>query len=99
MLDVIKPGPQQRTRILDACAIDAIHKQTDYPVISRLYRSDAPQFKLLTKEQGLCWIQSVRHYKKLKPVVPQFREKLEEFRGQYWNYYAKLLSSPEKSNP
>jgi len=32
LLDVIKPGPQQRTRILDACAIVAYHMQTDYPL-------------------------------------------------------------------
>jgi len=89
-LDVIKPGPQQRARILDACATAAYHKQTDYPVIPILLSDDAPQFKLLTSAQALCWVQSVRHYKKLKPVVPQFREKLEEFRGQYWDYYAEL---------
>ena len=44
-LDVIKPGPQQRTKILDACAIAAYHIQTDYPVIPRLKSDDAPQFK------------------------------------------------------
>lgn len=97
LLDAIKPGSQQRARILDACAIAAYHKQTDYPVIPLLLSDDAPQFKLLTKEQGLCWVHDGRHYKKLKPVVPQFREKLEEFRGQYWAYYAELFKY--KKNP
>jgi len=64
-LDVIKPGPQQRTRILDACAIVAYHMQTDYPVVSCLLSDDAPQFKLLIEEQALCWIHDGRHYKKL----------------------------------
>jgi len=90
LLDKIKLGSQQRTKILDACAIAAYHKQTDYPVIACLLSDDAPQFKLLTKEQALCWVHDGRHYKKLKPVVPQFREKLEEFRGKYWDYYAEL---------
>lgn len=90
LLDAIKPGPQQRTRILDACAIAAYHKQTDYPVIPSDLSDDAPQFKLLTIEQALCWIHDGRHYKKLKPVVPLFHEKLEEFRGRYWDYYAEL---------
>ena len=60
---------------------------------------DAPQFKLLTEEQALCWIHDGRHYKKLKPVVPQFQEKLEEFRGQYWDFYAELFKYKEAPNP
>lgn len=60
---------------------------------------DAPQFKLLTEEQALCWIHDGRHYKKLKPVVPQFREKLEKFREQYWDYYAELYKYKEDPKP
>ena len=99
LLDLIKPGPQQRARILDACAIAAYHEQTDYPVIPLLLSDDAPQFKLLTSAQALCWVHDGRHYKKLKPVVPPFREKLEEFRGQYWDYYAELYEYKKKPNP
>jgi hypothetical protein len=99
LLDAIKPGPQQRARILDACAIAAYHKQTDYPIIPRLLSDDAPQFKLLTIDPGLCWVHDGRHYKKLKPVVPQFREKLEEFRGQYWDYYAELYEYKKNPTP
>ena len=36
---------------------------------------------------------------KLKPVVPQFQEKLEEFRGQYWDYYAELHKYKENPKP
>jgi hypothetical protein len=35
---------------------------------------DAPQFKLLTYEQALCWIHDGRNYKKLRPVMPMHRE-------------------------
>jgi len=99
LLDVIKPGPQQRARILDACAIAAYQQQTDYPVISCLLSDDAPQFKLLTERQALCWIHDGRHYKKLKPMVPQFVEKLESFRGQYWDYYAELYNYKQNPKP
>lgn len=98
-LDVIKPGPQQRTKILDACAIAAYQTQTDYPVVPCLLSDDAPQFKLLTEKQALCWIHDGRHYKKLKPVVPQFVEKLETFRGQYWDYYAELFNYKKNPKP
>ena len=98
-LDRIKLGPQQRIRIDDACAITAYQCQTDYPVVHCLVSDDAPQFKLLTEEHGLCWVHDGRHYKKLKPVVPQFQEKLEEFRGQYWDYYAELHKYKENPKP
>jgi hypothetical protein len=99
LLEVIKPGPQQRTKILDACAIAAYHKQTDYPVINTVVSDDAPQFKLVTEKQALCWIHDGRHYKKLKPLVPKFQEKLETFRGQYWDYYAELYKYKENPHP
>ena len=77
----------------------AYHKQTDYPVIPILLSDTAKQFKLLTSAQALCWVHDGRHYKKLKPVVPQFREKLEEFCGQYWDYYAELYKYKKNPNP
>ncbi len=97
LLDEIKPGPKQRTRILEACAIAAYHRQTDFPVIARLVSDDAGQFKLLTEEQGLCWIHDGRHYKRLNPIVPYCREQLEKFRARYWEYYKELVVY--KQNP
>ncbi|MDM8559068.1 hypothetical protein [Candidatus Parabeggiatoa sp. HSG14] len=99
LLDKIKLGPQQRTKILDACAIVAYRKQTDYPVIPLLLSDTAKQFKLLTKEQALCWVHDGRHYKKLKPIVPKFCEKLEQFRGKYWDYYAELFQYKKNPTP
>lgn len=100
MLDkIIKLGSQQRSKILDACAIAAYHNQTDYPIVPILLSDDAPQFKLLTQEHALCWVHDGRHYKKLKPIVPKFREKLEQFRGQYWDYYAELFQYKKEPNP
>jgi hypothetical protein len=54
LLDAIKLGPQQRTRIEEACAIAAYREQTKIPVIDILMCDDAPQFKLLTQHVALC---------------------------------------------
>ncbi|MDI6794452.1 MAG: transposase [bacterium] len=90
-------GKNQRTRIMEASAIAAYHNQTDFPVVEALLSDDAPQYKQITREQGLCWVHDGRHYKKLRPVVPLHQQKLEEFKEQYWNYYRKLLQY--KENP
>ena len=103
LLLIIYPTPDKgknnRTRIMEAGAIAAYHQQTDFPVIPILLTDDAPQFKRLTYEQALCWVHDGRNYKKLHPVVPVHREKLEEFLGMYWNYYRKLLEFKESPTP
>ena len=99
MLQQLFPDPSQgkntRIRIMEAGAIAAYNQQTDFPVIPALLSDDAPQFKRLTREQGLCWIHDGRHYKKLHPVVPLHQEKLVAFREKYWDYYQKLLQYQE----
>ncbi len=101
LLKAIYPKPGQgknnRHRIKEAGAIAAYHQQTDYPVVKALLSDDAPQYKQLTEDQALCWVHDGRHYKKLKPVVPWHQEQLEEFRGEYWDYYQKL--EEYKENP
>jgi len=87
MLGEIFPDPHKgkirRIRVVEAAAIAAYHQQTDVPVVNVLLSDDAPQFKLLTGEQALCWVHDGRNYRKLRPVVPVNREKLDEFRGKY----------------
>jgi len=92
-----KKGKNTRTRIKEAGAIAAYHNQTDFPVIQTLLSDDAPQFKHITEQQALCWVHDGRHYKKLHPIVPLNKDKLDEFSEQYWDYYAKLLEY--KENP
>jgi hypothetical protein len=99
LLDIIKPGPQQRTRIMEACAIAAYREQKAKPVIKILMCDDAPQFKLLTEELTLCWIHDGRHYKKLNPVIPLHETLRDEFLTQYWLYYHKLLEYKEAPDP
>ena len=83
-------GKIRRTRIMEAAAIAAYHQQTDFPIVEVLLSDDAPQYKLLIYWQALCWVHDGRNYKKLRPVVPVHREKLDDFRGKYWDYYRKL---------
>ena len=81
---------QQKARVLEAAALTAYHAQTTMPVLARLMSDDAPQFKALTAEQALCWVHDGRHYKKLTPCVEHHQKLLDDFRQQYWTYYAKL---------
>ena len=99
LLNTIKVGSQQRTRIMEACAITAYRKQKEKPLIKILMCDDAPQFKLLTEELTLCWIHDGRHYKKLNPVVPQHKTLRDDFVTQYWRYYQALKDYKEAPNP
>lgn len=89
-------GKVQKTRILEAAAIASYHKGIGYPVVKVLICDDAPQFKLITEDLGLCWVHDGRHYKKLSPIVAHHMKKLEEFRKEYWEYYDRLLKFKEE---
>ena len=94
-------GIRQSARLAEACAIAYYQQQTEFPVIDTLLADDAPQFKLLTRCLGLCWVHDGRHYKKLMPVVAAHQGALADFRGRYWGYYTELLRyklgpTPEK---
>lgn len=85
-------GPQQRSRILEAAAVAAYHAEVEHPVVRLLLCDDAPQFKLVTEELGLCWIHDGRHYKKLEPCIAHHRYLLDSFLEQYWDFYKQLLA-------
>jgi len=96
-------GIRQGARLAEACAIAYYQQQTEFPVIDTLLADDAPQFKLLTRCLGLCWVHDGRHYKKLRPVVPEHQSALAGFRSRYWGYYTELLKyklgpTPEKKD-
>lgn len=85
-------GKINRTRIMEAAAISSYHNEIGMPVVKVLISDDAPQFKLITDEQMLCWVHDGRHYKKLNPLVPLHQEMLDSFLGNYWEYYRKLFN-------
>jgi len=92
-------GTQPRKAIIDAAAIAAYHAQTDFPVVRALICDDAPQFNWLTYEMMLCWVHEGRPYKKLLPVVPLHRERLDDFLKRFWEYYDQLLSYRQAPTP
>jgi len=103
LMEKMFPDPDKgkilRIRIMEASAIAAYHEQTDFPVIPVLLSDDAPQFKQLTSEQGLCWVHDGRNYKKLNPVVPLHKKELDDFLCLYWDYYRELLQFKENPTP
>jgi len=101
MLNKIFPNPKKgkrhRVRIMEATAIAYYHQDSDNPIVKVLVSDDAPQFKLIVNELSLCWIHDGRHYKRLRPVVPEHRKKLDDFRGLFWDFYRELYKY--KKNP
>jgi hypothetical protein len=79
-----------KKKVLEACAIAAYHQSADIPVVTTLLSDDARQFKQIAYHQALCWIHDGRNYKKLRPIVPYHREKLEAFLDRYWDFYGEL---------
>jgi len=90
-------GKLHRTRIMEASAIAHYHQEIDMPIVKLLLCDDAPQFKLITDDLSLCWVHDGRHYKRLRPVIPNHQKKLTAFRGRYWNFYRELYKY--KKNP
>jgi len=89
-------GKNTRTRIMEAAAIAAYHRQTRIPVVNILLSDDAPQFKKLTAELALCWIHDGRHYNRLDPIVPCNVDALKDFKTRFWNFYGDLLKYKDK---
>jgi len=101
MLNNLFPDPNKgklhRTRIMEASAIAHYHQEIGMPIVKLLLCDDAPQFKLITDDLSLCWVHDGRHYKRLRPIVPNHQKELAAFRGCYWNFYRELYKY--KKNP
>lgn len=85
-----------KKKVLEAGAIAAYHQSTDIPVVTTLLSDDAPQFRQVASHHALCWIHDGRNYKKLRPIVPYYKEKLEAFLDRYWDFYGELCEFREK---
>ena len=94
LLDKLFPNPPKgkvtKNRISEAAAIAFYHQEKGIPIIDTLICDNAPQFKLVTKNLGLCWVHDARHYKKLTPIIQSHKEELKIFRGKYWDFYRQL---------
>jgi hypothetical protein len=85
--------------LLDAMALAGYQAQTQVPVTDLLVCDDAPQFRGVTKDLGLCWVHDGRHYKKLLPHLPCYQSLLWEFKEKYWAYYDRLLAYRQNPTP
>ena len=92
-------GKNTKTRIMEAAAIAAYHRQTDVPIIDILLADDAPQFKKIVEALALCWIHEGRHYNRLDPVVPCSVDALKDFKTRFWDFYGYLLKYKQNPSP
>jgi len=92
-------GAQTQKGVLEAMAVAAYQAQSAVVVVDLLVCDDAPQFPGLTCELALCWVHDARHYQKLLPHLPCFREKLQTFQKAYWDYYDRLLGYRQNPSP
>ena len=92
-------GKNTKTRIMEAAAIAAYHRQTTIPVVNILLADDAPQFKKITAELALCWIHEGRHYNRLDPIVPCSVDALKDFKTDFWDFYGDLLKYKNDPGP
>lgn len=81
---------QQQARIFEAAALTAYYSQTRLPIVPLLLSDDAPQFRDITPQQGLCWVHEGRHYKKLTPFLDYHRQLRDEFKTKFWTFYHSL---------
>lgn len=82
--------------VCDAFAFGYYHYQQDYQQVNILISDNAPEYKLIADEHGLCWVHDARNYNKLSPFVPHHKEVLKKFQDNYWAFYKSLLNYKEK---
>ncbi|HPS89275.1 MAG TPA: hypothetical protein PLC35_04785 [Methanosarcina vacuolata] len=96
----LRCGKTTKKKVLEACAIAAYHESKDIiHVVTALLSNDARQFKQVAYQHALCWIHDGRNYKKLRPIVPYHKEKLEAFLDRYWDFYGELREFRIKPDP
>jgi hypothetical protein len=92
-------GRLQRKAIIDAAAVAAYHAELGIPLVHLLVCDDAPQFKWLTEDIGLCWVHEGRHYKKLTPAIALHRQQVVDFVKQFWDFYDQMLTYQHQPSP
>lgn len=65
----------------------------DYVFI--LLGDDAKQFHNQTQYRALCWIHEGRLFKKLRPLFTAHQKHLDDFLGDFWDYYDELKEYKE----
>lgn len=71
--------------------IAGFHAETGFPLFKVLLTDDASIYDDIFIIHALCWIHEGRHFKKLNPLSVEFRNILDSFLTQFWNFYHALL--------
>ncbi|MDQ2806424.1 MAG: transposase [Chloroflexota bacterium] len=83
--------PVTQAKLLrEGLALGAYQAQTAWRPVGVLLVDDAPQWRQISPELGLCWVHEGRHYKKLLPEVGYFQRIVDRFLGRFWRYYRQL---------
>lgn len=85
------------SQLYELAYIAGYHAEEGYPIVKRLLTDDAPVYALIAFFHFLCWIHEGRHFKKLNPLVSEFKDALDDFLTQFWDFYHALLDF--KKNP
>jgi len=85
------------SQLYELAYIAGYHAEEGYPIVKILLTDDAPVYDLITSFHFLCWIHEGRHFKKLNPLVSEFKVALDDFLTKFWNFYHDLLDF--KKNP
>ena len=85
------------SQLYELAYIAGYHAEEVYPITKILLTDDAPVYDLIALHHYLCWIHEGRHFKKLNPLVTEFKNALDEFLTQFWTFYHALLDY--KKNP
>lgn len=80
----------ERTKVWEVAALADYHAQTNVAVVKLLLTDDAPQFRGITEEHGLCWIHRGRNLKKLSLSVEMFRREQVSVLDGFWSLFRQL---------
>jgi len=97
LLQQIFTNPKKHStnrRIIREASAIAYYQASEF-ALDHLICDDAPQFNKIAKHKSLCWIHEGRHYKKLNPLFVGHQALLDNFLGQFWDYYGELLTYRE----
>jgi regulator of replication initiation timing len=85
---------KKRRIVLVLTEVMALHyydHQDEFRRLKVLLTDDAPEYNKIAEHHGLCWVHDARYYNKLSPQMEVCKQKLDTFKGKYWEFYQSLL--------
>jgi len=78
-------------KMIECLALAYYLGQSDFPKAQILISDAGPEYSGIAAHQAFCWLHEERHYKKMIPKLNVNQLAVDEFRGQIWDFYEKLL--------